>query len=123
MAEIKTVLLVAGDEDLREYVRIRLERPELYFMEARDAVMGLRLAKQALPHLVLLDGATHGVDGPELVRALRHEAEMAGMRILFLAAAARPEDVERGRAAGADVCLARPLDPDDLVRSIEEALT
>ena len=122
VAEIKTVLLVADDDDLREYIRIRLERPELYFMEARDAVTGLRLAKQALPHLVLLDAATHGLDGPDFVGALRLEPEMAGTKILVLAAPQRCEEVEQGRATGADICLARQLDPEDLVRSIEEAL-
>lgn len=120
---LKTILLVEDDEDLREVVRITLERPSLYIAEARDAAMALRLAKEMIPHLILLDGTMPGIRGLEVVQALRQDDETRNIRIIVLAARDDPEEFQRGRAAGVDHYLLKPFDPRVLAKTVEEVLS
>ena len=123
MDTLKTILLVEDDEDLREVIRITLEKPELHIFEARDGTAALRLAKEVIPHLVLLDWMMPGMDGLEVVRALRGDSETSGIRIIMLTARSRQEDLDRGLAAGVDAYLVKPFSPIELVNTVDEALS
>lgn len=119
---LKTILLVEDDEDLREVVHIVLEQPSLYIAEARDAVMALRLAKEMIPHLMLLDGTLPGIRSLEVVQALKQDDETRNIRIVMLADRDDPEEFQRGRAAGVDHYLLKPFDPKVLAKTVEEML-
>lgn len=120
---LKTILLVEDDEDLREVVRITLERPSLYIAEARDAAMALRLAKEMIPHLMLLDGTMPGIRGLEVIEALRQDDETRDIPIILLAAQEDAEEFQRGRQAGVDRYLLKPFDPQVLAKTVEEILS
>jgi DNA-binding response OmpR family regulator len=122
MDTLKTVLLVEDDEDLREVVRITLEKPTLHILEARDGMTAILLARQVIPHLILLDWMMPGMDGLEVIRALRGDPDTAGIRIIMLTARDQREDIDRGLEAGADAYLVKPFSPLELVRTVEAAL-
>ncbi len=122
MDALKTILLVEDDEDLRAIVRITLEKPTLHILEARDGTTALGLAKEFLPHLILLDWMMPGMNGIEVIEALRGDPETAGIRIVMLTARDAAEDIHRCLEAGADAYLVKPFSPLELVRTVEEAL-
>ncbi|HEX9733980.1 MAG TPA: response regulator [Thermoanaerobaculia bacterium] len=122
MDTLKTVLLVEDDEDLREVVRITLEKPTLHILEARDGMTAILLARQVIPHLILLDWMMPGMDGLEVIHALRGDPDTAGIRIIMLTARDQREDIDRGLEAGADAYLVKPFSPLELVRTVEAAL-
>ena len=122
MDALKTILLVEDDEDLRAIVRITLEKPSLHILEARDGTTALGLAKEVLPHLILLDWMMPGMNGIEVIEALRSDPETAGIHIVMLTARDAAEDIHRGLEAGADAYLVKPFSPLELVRTVEEAL-
>ena len=122
MDALKTILLVEDDEDLREVVRITLENPSLHILEARYGRMALRLAKETVPHLILLDWMMPGMDGIEVVKALKADVETSQIRIVMLTARDQHEDMQRGLAAGADAYLVKPFSPLELVKTVEETL-
>ena len=122
MDTLKTLLLVEDDEDLRAVVRITLEKPTLHILEARDGMTAIGLARQVIPHVILLDWMMPGMDGLEVIKALRSDPDTAGIRIIMLTARDQQEDIDRGLAAGADAYLVKPFSPLELVRTVENAL-
>ncbi len=122
MDALKTILLVEDDEDLRQVVRITLEKPTLNILEARDGLTALGLAKQVVPHVILLDWMMPGMDGIEVIRALRDDPDTAEIHIIMLTARDQEQDVRRGLEAGADAYLVKPFSPLELVETVEEAL-
>jgi len=122
MDTLKTILLVEDDEDLREVVRITLEKPTLHILEARDGMSAVGLARQVIPHVILLDWMMPGMSGLEVIKVLRGDPDTAGIHIIMLTARDQQEDIELGLAAGADAYLVKPFSPLELVRTVENAL-
>jgi len=122
MDTFKTILLVEDDNDLREVVRITLERPTIHILEAPDGTSALRLAKETIPDLILLDWMMPGIQGLEVIEALRQDPDTAGIPIIMVTARDQAADVRRGLEAGAAAYLIKPFSPLELVQAVEENL-
>jgi two-component system phosphate regulon response regulator PhoB len=72
---------------------------------------------------VVLDVMMPVVDGYEVLRHIRATPEIAALPVILLTAKARPEDVERGLAMGADEYITKPFGPHDLVRTLRKCLS
>ncbi len=70
------------------------------------------------PDLVVLDAAGPPPGGLALCSQLRHERATADLAIVMIAASAQPAERIAALDAGADDCLARPLNPNELVARI-----
>ena len=62
-----------------------------------------------------------GEDGYSLIRKLRANGATRATPAIALTAFARPEDRKRALAAGFQVHLAKPVDPDELVEIVRTA--
>lgn len=78
-------------------------------VQAVDAELGLRYAKEQLPDLILMDMQLPGIDGMTAVRLLRNDAATAHIRIMALTAFSMHGDEERFMAAGCDAYMAKPI--------------
>jgi two-component system CheB/CheR fusion protein len=108
------VLVVDDCPDTTESLRILLG---LWGHEVRAAHSGaeaLRLAPGFLPDIILLDIGLPGLDGYEVAGRLRQVPDLAGVFLLALTGYSREQDVARSRAAGFDMHLVKPFDPDAL---------
>jgi len=85
-------------------------RPHLHLIAAGDGHVGLALAHERLPDLIVIDVALPGIDGFEVCRRLRANAALAARPIVALSANAMRTDIERGREAGFDVYLTKPIE-------------
>src|SRR5262249_41365468 len=113
-------ILIADDESsVTELVRVTLEDERVRVVVAADGVTALALASEVLPDLVLLDINMPGWDGIEVCRRLRADARFESTPIVMLTAAARPEDIRRGRAAGATEYLTKPFSPVRLLTLVD----
>jgi DNA-binding NarL/FixJ family response regulator len=82
--------------------------------EADNGPAALSLAAALNPDIVLLDLKLPGMDGIEVLEALR----ASGARVLVLTSATEPERARRAVRAGAAGVLYKDIDPDALVRAI-----
>jgi DNA-binding NarL/FixJ family response regulator len=82
--------------------------------EADNGPAALSLAAALNPDIVLLDLKLPGMDGIEVLEALR----ASGTRVLVLTSATEPERARRAVRAGAAGVLYKDIDPDALVRAI-----
>lgn len=98
---------------------ILLSRPGWRTIPALQGQLGVELAREHVPDLVLLDLHLPDVPGDEVLRRLRADPRTAAIPVVVVSADATPKSVERLRAAGADAYLTKPLDVDEFLRTVE----
>ncbi len=85
--------------------------------------LGLQMARDERPDLILLDIQLPGMDGYEVLRRLRAEPANRAVPVIAVSANAMPADVDRGIAAGFADYLTKPLDMSRLIASVGAVLT
>jgi diguanylate cyclase (GGDEF)-like protein len=92
-------------------------------LEAGDGVQALEVARAELPDLIITDILMPHMDGFTLVRRLRAEPLLAGVPVIFQTANYFESEVRRlSEASGVKQILAKPADPQDILRAINETL-
>lgn len=83
---------------------------------------GLKIP-QFLPHAVLLDLMMNGLDGFSVCERIKSDSRTRHIRVIAMTGMPTPQSRARILAAGAEVCLTKPLDADELISLIRsEAL-
>jgi PAS domain S-box-containing protein len=113
-APARRVLVVEDNDDAREMLRNLLQLFGHDVHEARDGASGVEEARRVRPDAALIDIGLPGIDGYEVARRIR--ADVPGARLVALTGYGQPEDRERALAAGFDVHLVKPVDPEQLQR-------
>ena len=104
-------ILVIEDNDLnRELVIDLLEANGFIVYQAREAEEGLRLAREYMPDLVLMDLSLPGMDGLAATRALREDPAIQHLNVIALTAHAMKGDEQTALRAGCDGYLTKPID-------------
>ena len=118
------VLVVDDDPVVADLVAFRLQRLGLQVTVQTDGETGLAAARRLRPDLVVLDWLMPRMDGLEVCRALRADADPALARtpVLMLTAKTQEPDLERGFAAGATDFIAKPFSTRELVSRVTAAL-
>ncbi len=116
---MRRVVVVEDNPDNRELVRVLLSG--LYdvteYESGQQALDGIRADR---PDLVLLDISLPQMDGPEVVRNIRSDANLRDLPVIALTAHAMAGDRERFLAAGFTDYLTKPIIDDRvLVTTIE----
>nr|PZN55432.1 MAG: hypothetical protein DIU68_08420 [Chloroflexota bacterium] len=115
------VLVVDPDASIRdELYRLLSER---YIVElAAEGEQALAAARRQPPDMVISDVMLPGLDGLELLRALRGDPETQAIPVMLLSARAEEETRIEGLEAGADDFLAKPFSARELLARVEARL-
>ncbi len=97
-------------------------RPGLRVLSATHGEEGLRVARRESPDVILLDVHLPGLDGYAVLSALRADPATCAIPVVALSADAMPADFERGRRAGFDDYLTKPVRFEPLLAALEAAL-
>ena len=116
----RKVLIVDDESSIRSFIRIGFERSNFEIIEAETGEDGIRLAKEHMPDIVILDIMLPGMDGFEVCIELRSEFPRMGIIMLT----ARDLDMDRimGLEQGADDYVVKPFNPLELVLRAEGLL-
>jgi CheY-like chemotaxis protein len=109
------VLIVEDHDDVASTMALLLRTLGYDVRHARDGAEALTTARDFLPAVVLLDIGLPDMDGYEVARRLRQEAELATTRLVALSGF--DGDEPRARQAGFDHQLVKPVQF-DLLREI-----
>ena len=101
---------------------ILYDRPEISLIPALQGRLGLQLAREHGPDLILLDLHLPDLPGEAVLRELRDDARTRHIPVLVISADATTHRVERLRAAGALDYLTKPLDVDQFLAAVDAAL-
>ncbi len=107
------ILLVEDEGDIRELLKLQLQRDGHDVTDASDGETGFRLLADQAFDLIVLDWMLPGASGIDLARAIR-ERSGAGtspqVPILMLTARAEPGDIIAGLETGADDYVTKPFE-------------
>jgi two-component system cell cycle response regulator DivK len=76
---------------------------------AADAEEGIRMARELIPDLILMDIQLPGMDGLEAIGVLKRDPATSAIPIIALTALAMKGDEARIRASGCDGYIAKPM--------------
>ena len=118
-----TVLVVDDSDDLRALVAESLRKLGGFsVVTAEDGVAGLERYFEAQPDCIIIDVKMPGLDGYQLIRALRGDPASAATPLVILSAMAQDRDKLAGFFAGADEYLIKPVGPLELVQTIRRVI-
>jgi len=117
------VLIVDDDELLRDLVRHKLTRAGFEVIEAVDGEQALERLAVEPPDVVVLDAMMPGIDGFEVLRAIREQPALAAFPVVMLTARDQEEDVLNGLSLGAQDYIVKPFLPDEVVLRIRRLVT
>ncbi len=116
------VLIVDDDPDARELVTIILEQRSARVTAVASAEQALEASRVALPHVLLSDIGMPGEDGFSLIRRFRQLAEARGVFVpaAALTAFVREEEKQRALAAGYQMHISKPIEPERLAEAVAQ---
>jgi two-component system cell cycle response regulator DivK len=104
----KCVLIVEDHPLNMKLFRALLELQSYRALEAREGHVGLDLAREHDPDLIILDLALPDISGIEVIRALKSDDRTGHIPIVVITAS-MPDEEARIRAAGADGFMTKPI--------------
>jgi signal transduction histidine kinase/ActR/RegA family two-component response regulator len=97
-------------------------RPQWRTLPALQGELGLELARQHRPDLILLDLHLPDIPGEEVLRRLRADERTAHIPVVVISADATQSSIERLLASGASAFLTKPIDIGQFLSAIENLL-
>lgn len=122
---IATVLIIEDDQFLRDLLTTKLEKERFQVLTAIDGPGGYERLVKEQPDVVLLDIILPGLDGFEILKRVRSNANMqlATTPIILLSNLGQEADVEKGRSLGADDYLIKSnFTIDEIIEKIRKVL-
>ena len=116
------ILVVEDNDKNRKLVRDVLTFKGYEIVEAETGEDGVRLARERLPRLVLMDIQLPGIDGIEALRRLRADPATAGIPVIAVTASAMDRDRQQIMGAGFDGYQSKPLNVKDFLAAVEAIL-
>ena len=119
-----TVLYIEDNPaNLRLVSQLLGRLPNVHLWSAHEPLLGLDLATKHQPDLILLDINLPGMDGFDVLKQLRQRDATKSIPVVAISANAMPKDLEKGRKAGFDDYITKPIDVKALLHTVERHLT
>lgn len=119
----RTVLYVEDNlSNLTLVERILAHRPDVRIIPALQGQLGLELAKEHHPDLILLDVNLPDMPGEEVLRRLRDDPGTRGIPVIVISADTARRQIEALRMAGAREYLGKPLDVPVFLATVDRIL-
>ena len=106
---MNTVLIVEDNEKNMKLARDVLQAKGYKTLEAVTGEDGVKLAKENIPDLVLMDIQLPGINGIEAFKQIRADAKTASIPVVALTASVTPTDRSAINAAGFDAFVSKPI--------------
>ncbi|MEC8972696.1 MAG: response regulator transcription factor [Verrucomicrobiota bacterium] len=116
------ILVVDDEPDVLELVLFHLEKEQFKVTVADSGDRALKLAREQLPSLMILDLMLPGINGLEICRLLRRDPKTRDIPILMLTARAAEEDRVKGLELGAHDYVTKPFSPRELILRVRNLL-
>ena len=121
-ARRRTVLLVEDNTDNQIIYRRALEHYGFVVLEAWDGEAAIRIAREELPDIILMDISIPRVNGWEVTRILLADDATKAIPVIALTAHAMPADRLRGSELGFTSYLTKPIEPRRVVEEVERVV-
>lgn len=116
------ILVIEDEQSVRENILELLDAEEFDAIAAENGRIGLELAQQQLPDLILCDIRMPELDGYGVLTALRSASTTQQIPFIFLSAKAAKTDLSLGMDLGANAYITKPFTLTELLNVIEQVL-
>jgi DNA-binding response OmpR family regulator len=119
----KKIVYFEDDNDMVELVRIILSREGYQVEGVAEGQPGIKLTKEILPDVVLLDLMLPDMDGWEIFRHLKNDPSTSEIPVIVITAKAQSIDKVLGlEIAKVDEYISKPFRPNELVERVNQVL-
>ncbi len=119
---MKTILVIEDNEDVRENTAEILEYANYKVFQAENGKIGIELAQNIKPDLIICDIMMPELDGYGVIHLLNKNPDTAAIPFIFLTAKSERTDMRRGMEMGADDYISKPFDDIELLNAVEVRL-
>lgn len=116
------VLLVDNDSEATASFAALLELEQASVQVASSAEQALELLAKGPVDALITDIQLPGIDGYELIRSVRADTSLAGLKAMAVTAFGREEDKRAAHYAGFDAHLSKPVDFPELLHTLDVLL-
>lgn len=123
MTNNKTILIIEDERGLQKTLSDTLIGEGFKVANALDGEIGLALARQEKPDLILLDLILPKKDGFQVLKELKADDKTKDIKVIVLTNLESNADVDRVLAAGATTYLVKAnYSLDDVIKKVKETL-
>ena len=119
---MKKILIVDDEQDIVESLKFVLETADYLCYCAYNGEDGLKLAKELMPDLIILDVMMPKINGYKISRLLKYDKKYQNFPILMITARSQEEDKLIGEETGADEYITKPFELDTVVDKVNQYL-
>lgn len=119
---MKKILIVDDEQDIVESLKFVLEVSGYVCYNAYNGEDGLRLAKEIMPDLIILDVMMPKINGYKISRLLKYDSKYKDIPIIMVTARSQLEDKMIGEETGVNEYITKPFELDAIVKKVESYL-
>lgn len=120
---MKRILYIDDEPSLRQLVQFMLEQKDnIELLEAETGKMGLQIALEQLPDIILLDVSLPDISGYDVLKKLQDNEPTTNIPVIAVSGNSLPEDVAKGLKAGFHGYLTKPIMVKEFYSLIEDTL-
>jgi len=119
---MQTILVIEDNKDVRENTAEILELANYKVLQAENGKIGVELAQNVKPDLIICDIMMPVLDGYGVIHLLNKNADTASIPFIFLTAKSERSDLRKGMEMGADDYISKPFDDIELLNAVESRL-
>ena len=119
---MKKILIVDDEQDIVESLKFVLETSDYQCFCAYNGEDGLRLAKEIIPDLIILDVMMPKINGYKISRLLKFDNKYKNIPILMITARSQEEDKLIGEETGVNEYITKPFELDYVVEKVNQYL-
>jgi PAS domain S-box-containing protein len=122
-ALIRTLLYVEDNPANLKLVEQLLERrTDIHMLSAMNGHLGIELAHNNHPDVILMDINLPGISGIQALKILREDPETAHIPVIAVSANAMPRDIKKGLEAGFFHYLTKPIELNEFMAALDMGL-
>ena len=120
-SELPIVLIIEDNEDVAQYLKICLQEKH-HVLYAKDGIIGLEMAYERIPDIIISDVMMPGKDGLEVCSILKKDERTDHIPVILLTAKATLQDRISGLSHGADAYLTKPFSKVELFTRLDQLM-
>jgi CheY-like chemotaxis protein len=114
------VLIVEDEAHIAESLGFVLEREGYTVATVPDGEAALQRLRGGLPDLLILDVMLPGLNGFEVLKAIKSDPRLSALPVILLTARTQPRDREMAESIGAAAYLTKPFSNRDIVAMVRQ---
>lgn len=116
------ILTIEDEDNIRDTIIETLTLEGFEVIQAENGKVGLKLAQEHLPDLIICDVIMPELDGYDVLRQLNQQRQTQGIPFIFLTAKNSLKDFRYGMNLGANDYLMKPFTAQELVMAVKSRL-